>query len=189
MPETGNVPDAAMLPAIRPVETVGEVYRTAFIFESEDGPVYDFPTPQDTEDPRLLRVLGVIASGGGAAAILEACKAEGWNETRFRQWAYQDNPPGLKALYREARRLEMDGFQDQMMVIAKGEHRVDAHGKPSKERDSAGAVYRDQAVTKLMQWRMQRQAPDDFGDRGVVDETGKAVARQVIVVGGQSITF
>lgn len=75
----------------------------------------------------------------------------------------------------------MDAFADEIKETAEG--------KAREGRDTAGAVYRDQLTIKTKQWLMERRAAMDFGDRGVVDETGKPVPVQQIVVGNQIISF
>ena len=173
--------DANLLPAVTETSDV-PVYRPAFTFndvaETEER-VRAYPDSPD--DERLLYILGAIAEAKSGFAA--ACQKYGWSSILVRQWAHRDTPAGFRELYLEARSIEMDGFQDELMRIGAGEHRNES------ERTTPGSVYRDQLLTKIMQWRMQRQAPALFGDRGAVDLKGKPVPAQVIVVGGQTITF
>jgi hypothetical protein len=135
--------------------------------------------PDSVEDPRLTDILQAIMEG--KRGFGKACVAHGLKPCTVRTWAIRDVPDGFRAAYKEARRVEQDAFAEDILEIAAGENR--------EGRDTAGAVYRDQLDVKTRQWVMARRAPEDFGDRGPVDESGKPVARQVIVIGNQSITF
>jgi len=135
--------------------------------------------PDSPDDQRLEAILEAIREGNlGFAA---ECERQGFKPSTVSQWAARDTPEGFRADYREARQIEMEAFADDILETAEG--------KNNEDPDSAGAVYRDQLSIRTKQWLMQRRAPAQFGDRGAVDEAGKPVPIQRIVVGNQVISF
>ena len=144
------------------------------------SPTHPALIPAGPDDPRLLVILDAIMDG--EIGFRDACVAQGFKPSLIRQWAVRDTPVGFRAAYQEARRVEMDAFAESIIATADGSHR-------GEEKDTPGPVYRDQLSVRTKQWLMQRRAAMDFGDRGPVDAEGRAIPKQVIIVGGQSIVF
>ena len=165
-----EAPDAVLIPR-------GDRYELAISASPTHPQLY----PDSCDDPRLLAILDAIMQG--EVGFRQACVDQGFKPTAVRQWAVRDTPEGFQALYREARRIEMDAFSDEILTTADAKDR-------GEDRDTAGAVYRDQLSIKTKQWLMSRRAPAEFGDRGTVDEKGQAVVKkQVIFVAGRAIEF
>lgn len=174
----------------------GETPTTAVVLRDERGRIlpgqsgdatfagkrYETPAlyPDSLEHEGLERVLTAVRAGDHGFEA--ACEAEGWPASRVVMWAIRDTPRGFKAAYREARVIESEIMATKMSALAAGNHR-------GEEKDTAGAVYRDQLLIKTNQWLLGKRDPGTFGDRGVVDETGKAVPKQKIVIGNMEISF
>lgn len=131
--------------------------------------------PESLDDPKIEEILASVREGRGD--FVATCRRLGYKDSAVRMWAIRDTPTGFRDLYREARRAEMDVFADQTIDIA------DTCGT------TAGEVYQAQLRIKTRQWRMERQAAQEFGNRGVVDDTGKPVAKQQMKIGNLTIEF
>lgn len=149
------------------------------------GKRYQTPAlfPDSVDDPLIEELLESIRNPvDGKCGLNAACEKAGLKPSTVRLWAQRDTPRGFKELYREARQIQMAAYGDQIIETADAADR-------GEDRDTAGAVYRDQLKIKTRQWLMERQAPAEFGQRGVVDEAGKAVPKQVIRIGSVDIAF
>lgn len=131
--------------------------------------------PESADDERLERVLDGIRAG--KVGFRAACEAEGWRPETVVLWAIRDTPQGFREAYREARRVEMEMYGHALVDIA------------DQTGTTAGEVYQAQNRIKTRQWLMERRAAQDYGDKGVVDDSGKPVPKQQIKIGSVTIDF
>ena len=137
--------------------------------------------PEDVEHEGLERVLEAIREGKNGFEA--ACLAEGWPVNRVVAWQLRDTPAGFRERYADARKAESEAMAANLPAVAEGLHRKEG------ERDTAGAVYRDQLRIKTAQWLLAKRDPGKFGERGAVDQDGKPVVKQVIMIAGAKIEF